>query len=96
MASTTLVFDPTAPRPTGEEHAWHALDRLAGTVVGVIDNAKPNFNTLADGLSDLLINRYGVKRVIRHQKRAATIPAPEEFVTELERECDLVITGLGD
>ena len=95
MANVTL-FDPTAPR--GGENRGHSpgLAALKGTVVGFIDNAKPNFNHLVDDLADLLVARHGVVRVVKRRKRSASVPAPEEMIRAITGECDLVITGSGD
>jgi hypothetical protein len=96
MAGSVILFDPTAPRQEGRQQARRTLDGLAGTVVGFIDNAKPNFNHLVDDLSELLLNRYGVSQVIKRRKRAASVPAPEAVYQELAGKCDLVIAGSGD
>jgi len=96
MTGTVLLFDP---RPAQVENALpvsHALSGLAGKVVGFIDNAKPNFNFLADDLGELLMARYGVRQVLKRQKRAPSEPAPEEVYQEFAEHCDLVITGSGD
>jgi len=90
------LYDPTAARGPESGSAGPALATLSGTVVGFIDNAKPNFNHLVDDLADLLVSNYGVKRIIKRRKSSASIPAPDEFVRELADECDLVITGSGD
>ena len=71
-------------------------EALAGKVVGFIDNAKPNFNHLADDIGDLLMQKYGVKQVIKRRKRAASVPAPEAVYKEYVEQVDLVITGSGD
>jgi hypothetical protein len=91
-----VLFDPTAPRQEGGGEARHTLSGLKGTVVGFIDNAKPNFNHLVDDLADLLIARHGVARVVKRRKRSASVPAPEEMMREITGECDLVIAGSGD
>ncbi len=96
MAGTITLFDPTArPRP-GSGGASLAVGALAGKVVGFIDNAKPNFNFLAEDLADLLKSRYGVKAVLTRRKKAASIPAPPEMMREIVDACDVVITGSGD
>jgi len=79
-----VLFDPTAPRQEGDGEARHALSGLKGTVVGFIDNAKPNFNHLVDDLADLLIARYGVARVVKRRKRSASVPATSP-VTKITR-----------
>jgi len=95
MAETVLLFDPTAPRGKGEL-AQSVLSGMTGKVVGFIDNAKPNFNHLADDIGELLMARYGVSRVLKHQKRSASTPAAAEVYQQYAEECDLVITGSGD
>ena len=96
MATLTL-FDPTAPRrePEAAGTAKPALSGLAGKVVGFIDNAKPNFNLLADDLAELLTGKYGVARVVRHRKRGQ-VPAGDAVIEDIVAKCDAVITGSGD
>jgi hypothetical protein len=97
MSATLSVLDPIAPAgiPVGE-HAFQPLDTLKGKVVGFIDNSKPNFNYLVDDIAELLVARHGVAAVIRHRKLSASIPAPEETILNVRRQCNLVITGSGD
>jgi hypothetical protein len=99
MTASILLYDPTAPRakvPAVVEPAKPVLESLAGKVVGFIDNAKPNFNYLADDIGELLMKKYGVKQVLKRQKRASSVPAPEDVYREYTEHCDLVITGSGD
>ena len=96
MTGTVLLYDPTAPRMERPEQAQQLLAGLAGKVVGFIDNAKPNFNHLVDDLAELLTSKHGVKRVLKRQKRSASVPAPDEVIKEFAEQCDLVITGSGD
>ena len=94
---TVTLYEPTAPRRDAESIAPRAgLAGLQGIVVGFIDNAKPNFDHLVEDLSELLVHRYGVKRVITRRKRAASVPATHEVLDELAGECDVVIAGSGD
>jgi hypothetical protein len=96
MESAMTICNPRAPLP-GVDGALHrALDGLAGKVVGFIDNTKPNFNHLVDDLADVLVQKYGVRSVIKRGKRLQSIPAPEAVIAELVAACDLVITGSGD
>jgi len=91
-----LLYDPTATRQPEPGVAPGKLGSLAGKVVGFIDNAKPNFDHLVDDLADLLTGKYGVRQVIKRQKRSASVPAPDEIVRELADACDVVIAGSGD
>ncbi len=92
----TVILDPAVPSGAGAQRPWQALDSLQGKVVAFIDNSKPNFNHLADDLAELLVSRHGVARVIRHRKRAASVPALESVYADIAAHCDLVITGSGD
>jgi hypothetical protein len=99
MTESIILYDPTAPRapvPDKVEIAQPVLESLAGKVVGFIDNAKPNFNHLADDIGELLMSKYGVKQVLKRRKRASSVPAPDAVYEEYTRDVDLVITGSGD
>ncbi len=96
MSGTVLLHDPRPLQVEVIAEAAHALAGLAGKVVGFIDNSKPNFNHLVDDLAEILKTRYGVKSVVKHKKPITTVPAGEEVIAELVRDCDLVITGSGD
>jgi hypothetical protein len=95
-AEHTLVYDPTAPAAAEPGTLRRPLDTLRGKVVGFIDNAKPNFNHLADELSARLTEGYGVAAVVRHRKASSAAGARAEALDRLAAECDLVIAGSGD
>ena len=96
MTGSILLYNPTAVRAAGAETARQALAGLQGKVVGFIDNAKPNFDHLVDDLADLLTTRYGVAKIIKRKKRAASAPADDAVSEEMAAQCALVITGSGD
>jgi hypothetical protein len=96
MTKSLLVYDPTAPATARSADSRRRLDRLAGTVVGFIDNAKPNFSFLVDDLAALLTERYGVMTIVKRSKRGPSMPAAEDVIEELTSQCDFVITGSGD
>jgi len=96
MPPTVMLLDPTASREQGPAEIRQQMSGLADAVVGFIDNAKPNFNYLVDDLAELLTSRYGVRQVIKHRKRSASVPAPDAMVEDLGAQCDLVIAGSGD
>ncbi len=97
MTGTVWLYDPRpAARADNAVPQSQALKGLEGKVVGFIDNAKPNFNFLADDLGELLMTKYGVREVLKHQKRGPAEPAPERVYREFAERCDLVITGSGD
>ena len=96
MNARISVFDPTAP-DIGESRNMHRpLDGLKGKVVGFIDNVKPNFNYLVDDVAELLVHEHGVKSVVKHQKRGASVPASDDAMNDLAGRCDLIVAGSGD
>ena len=96
MSSSTLVYEPVAPCLTQLSQPRQSLDRLAGKVIGFIDNSKPNFNLLVEDLSQILIEKHGVKSVIKRRKRSASQGAPDAVMNELVEQADAIITGSGD
>ncbi len=96
MAANINVYDPTAAAGDGPQLARRTLTSLKGKTVGFIDNAKPNFNFLVEDLSRELMEKHGVKAVIKQRKRGASIPAEESMIREIAAACDVVITGSGD
>ena len=96
MNDYVSILDPTPPAREQGRAQVTGLQSLKGKVVGFIDNAKPNFNHLADDIGELLVTRYGIAAVVKHRKRAASMPASVEVMQDLKEKCDLVITGSGD
>ena len=96
MNDYVSILDPTPPAREQGRAQVTGLQSLKGKVVGFIDNAKPNFNHLADDIGELLVTRYGIAAVVKHRKRAASMPASVEVMQDVKEKCDLVITGSGD
>lgn len=96
MPSTMQVYEPVAPCLTQPQKSRQSLDKLAGKTIGFIDNSKPNFNLLVEDLSQLLIEKHGVKAVIKQRKRSASQGLSEALMNELVSQTDAIITGSGD
>ena len=96
MSSSLLVYEPVAPCLTQARASRQPLDGLAGKVIGFIDNSKPNFNLLVEDLAQILIEKHGVKSVVRQRKKSASQGAPEAVMNDLVAQVDAVITGSGD
>jgi hypothetical protein len=69
---------------------------LRGLTVGFLDNTKPNFDRLVEGMGAILRERFGVKQVVHRKKANASTPAPPELIHALAKDCDLVLAGSGD
>ncbi|MDB5810391.1 MAG: hypothetical protein JWN94_2513 [Betaproteobacteria bacterium] len=96
MSSSSLVYDPVAPCLTAPRESRQTLDSMAGKTIGFIDNSKPNFSLLVDDLAEILIEKHGVKSVIKRRKPSASRGAPEAVMNDLVAQVDAVVTGSGD
>jgi hypothetical protein len=96
MTATLKLYDPTGVPLPATLQVERTLTALSGKVVGFIDNSKPNFSHLVDDLAELLTSRHGVARVLRHRKRAASVPAAADVIDDFARQCDIVVAGSGD
>ena len=69
---------------------------LEGRVVGLLNNSKSGTRPFLDRVEELLQREHGVSRIIRYDKKAAALPAPDEMLEAAIRECDVVINGIAD
>jgi hypothetical protein len=98
MATLADILDPTGqttPRIGSSALAPRRAD-LAGARVGLLENTKHNAALLLDDLAEILQRDHGVAGVLRRTKTAFALPLPEEQLAEFVRECDVVLTGVGD
>jgi hypothetical protein len=72
------------------------IPTLEGRVVGLLNNSKAGTRPFLDRVEELLQREHGVARVIRYDKKAAALPAPDELIEAAIRECDVVINGIAD
>ena len=84
VRATPAALRMQAPRKTA----------LAGLRVGVLDNSKPNADTLLGRVAELLVARHGAASVARWQKPGASRPAT--MIDEVAAGADLVLTGSAD
>jgi len=96
MTESIRVYEPVAPANDEQRCSRRELSTLRGKVIGFIDNTKPNFDYLADDLGELLVEKYGVARIVRRRKGNSGSAASEAIIQEIVRECDAVVTGSGD
>ena len=91
----------TVLNPVGELRAAATTipalpDDLSGLTVGFLDNTKHNFDRLVSGLSEVLTERFGVRKVVHIKKANAATGAAPEIIETLAKECDLVFAGSAD
>jgi hypothetical protein len=87
MDEATRMPAPAAPR----------LATLSGKTVALLDISKPGGDIFLDRLERLLVDRYGVKRVLREKKPTFARPAPPAVLDRLrEARPDALIEALAD
>ena len=69
---------------------------LEGQVVGLLNNSKAGSGPFLDRVEELLRYQHGTARIIRYDKKAAALPAPDEMLDAATRDCDVVINGIAD
>ena len=90
------MFDPTAsPRPRALELAPPPA-RLEGARLLLVENTKFNSETLLRKLGDRLGRTYGMTVSVVHRKRSPSHEVEEHVLPALQRQADLVISGIGD
>jgi len=97
MTETNLqVLDPTVDPIPANAVVSPRPKSLDGTVVGLLCNNKLNAEELLEMVQDILSDRYEFKATISRNKGNASRPCPEEMLSELVEQCDVVITASGD
>jgi hypothetical protein len=91
------ILDPTgrAGRREGLALAPRRA-HLDGATVGLLENTKQNAALLLRELGRLLVERHGATGVLLRTKTAFALPVPDALLEEMTRDCDVVITGVGD
>jgi hypothetical protein len=78
------AISPLAPR----------VRDLRGKRIGVLDNSKPNAETLLGRVAELLVERAGASEIVRWRKPGASIPAADHDA--LAAGADVFLTGTAD
>src|ERR1700722_14834259 len=87
-----------APNGLPAEELWQLAPRsftsLSGLRVGLLHNSKAGGDVILRELGEQLMTVHHVKSVSWWAKRSPSEPAP--FVEDIERDCDVVLTAVGD
>jgi hypothetical protein len=86
IGSTSAAFRTLAPRPAS----------LDGTVIGVLDNSKPNARVLLEGVARELARKMGARDVRVWRKPGASIGATPAVLDEIAASCGAVLTASAD
>ena len=86
VGSTSATSRPLARRPAS----------LAGAVIGVLDNSKPNARVLLEGVARALAQQVGARDVKIWRKPGASIGATTAVLDEIAAQCGAVLTASAD
>ena len=86
VGSTSATSRPLARRPAS----------LAGAVIGVLDNSKPNARVLLEGVARALAQQVGARDVKIWRKPGASIGATSAVLDEIADQSGAVLTASAD
>jgi len=94
---TLKILDPTV---SADEAAAVAVAKrvtdLDGKVLGLLHNGKVNGERLLEHVREQLAARYRLRDVVIVRKASASRVADDADLDRLARECDAVVTAIGD
>jgi len=89
------VLDPTWGDETAAFVEAGALDRIAGSVIGIVSNGKQGTRPFFAALADELTNVHGAAEVVIVTKSNYSAPA-EAAVMDRATEWNALVSGIGD
>jgi hypothetical protein len=94
---TLKILDPTVSADdTTDVAVAKRVPDLDGKVLGLLHNGKVNGDHLLDLVREQLASRYGLREVVVVRKPSASRVAEVAVLDRLARECDAVVTAIGD
>jgi hypothetical protein len=95
---TLTILDPTvsADVSSGDAPVAKRVSDLDGKVLGLLHNGKVNGDRLLDLVREHLVTRYGIRDVVVVRKPSASRVAEAAVLDRLARDCDAVVTAIGD
>ena len=69
---------------------------LDGKVLGLLHNGKVNGDRLLDLVREQLAARYRLREIVVVRKPSASRVAEADVLDRLARDCDAVVTAIGD
>jgi hypothetical protein len=91
------ILDPTVSADEASDVAVaKRVPDLDGKVLGLLHNGKVNGDHLLDLVREQLAAHYGLREVVVVRKPSASRVADGAVLDRLARECDAVVTAIGD
>lgn len=98
MTLSSGIIDPSKSQKKVSTTAVDAVrpDGLNNLRIGLLENGKRNAANILDAVGRELADRYGSGALVPLKKVQFAMPMSDELVEQLQRECDLVVIGVGD
>jgi len=94
---TIRILDPTvSAEAVPDTTVAKRVGDLDGKVLGLLHNGKINGDRLLDLVREQLGARYRLRDVVVVRKASASRVAEDADIARLARECDAVVTAIGD
>lgn len=91
------LLDPTGDGDRGTNTSLAPRPQsLKGTVVGLLDNTKPNGAVILRAIGRELQEKYGVREVRMFQKGYFGTPVEESVIQQMLHNCDFAVAAIGD
>jgi hypothetical protein len=91
-----IVYNPTSGPAAEETVMAQRTETLKNGVLGVIDNGKPNSDTVLNRIVEGIQSRYPLNKVVSIKKESVSHAVDFDTAQKLAGECDFVVAGTGD
>jgi hypothetical protein len=96
MMAPMEILDPVGSASTASRTPAPRPATLAGTVIGVLDNSKPNARVLLEAVARAPAQTVGARDVKVWGKPGASIGATTAVLDEIAAQCGAVLTASAD
>ncbi len=90
------LMDPTVASTQPDATRAPRCTSLDGKVIGILSNGKANADLLLSETAKRFAAEYGCEIRSIVYKSNPSAPSPEETITQLADDCDLLLTANGD
>ncbi len=94
-AGTIFVYDPTATAADQQDGLATRFNGLDGKVIGFLNNTKDHTDVIFDQVAGMIKDRYPDVEIRFFRKESVSGMLPK-MMADIKKECDAVVTGLGD
>ena len=92
---TVRVYNPTAEETDSQDALARRFGSLDGKVIGLLNNTKDRTEIIFEVVESRLKERFpGVE--VRHYRKDSVSGVRPDMLAAIKRECDGVVTALGD